>query len=61
MTPNIFIYKNSIWVSKNETFYVNFGSVAKGAKNSYEKSDRKMEFFTFVFVCKSFWTITLLG
>ncbi len=46
---------------KNAKFCVNFGSVAKGAKNSCKKSDRKMDFFTFVIVCKSFRTINLIG
>ncbi len=39
---------------KNAEFDADFESVEKVAKSCQRKSDRKMEFLTFITVCKSF-------
>ncbi len=52
--------------TKNAEFEVVFESVETLEDNSceksyYRKSDRKIEFFTFITVCKSFPPITFFG
>jgi hypothetical protein len=44
-------FKIAIWVSKNAELDTDFESIEKDEKNS---CDRKMEFLTFIAVCKSF-------
>jgi hypothetical protein len=41
--------------------YADFESVEQVAKKLMRKSERKMEFLTFITGCKSFWPITSLG
>ncbi len=54
-----------MWISKNAEFDADFVLVEKVVTNSCEKNyqrkrDKKMEFLTFITVCKSFPPISLL-
>jgi hypothetical protein len=62
MTPKNFLGPKLKYGYQNEEFNADFESVEKVAKNScgksyQQKSDRKMEFLTFITVCKVFASI----